>query len=380
MSGRVPLSAASRGCVTPIHGFDFSDGRRSSVKRAQVAEVEQAVGDVDVGALQVELALKQRAQLLRHRRVDLEPDRLGRAAAPQELGAQRREQVLGLVDLDLDVGVARDAEDVERLDLHAREEQVEVRRDHLLDRHEAPAAGHLEEPRQQRRHLHAREARLARQRVAHDHGQVQRQVGDVRERVGGIDGERRQHREDPVLEHLAQLVALRRLELVPVDDADSRGAELVAHGLEDPAGAGGQLLHADADRVELLARAEPVRRRRRQTGRRLLLEAGDADLEELVEEAAEEREEVDALEQRLGVVGGEQQYTLVEIEPGELAVEEDRLELGRRLDLAVGFGSRQRCLSLIVSALQCLGKGSCPVTTSTPDVHQSVLHRRRLSR
>ena len=224
---------------------------------AQVAEVEEAVGDVHVGALQVELALKQRAQLLRHRRVDLEPDRLGRAAAPQQLGAQRREQVLGLVDLDLDVCVARDAEDVERLDLHPREEHVEVRCDHLLDRHEAPAAGHLEEPRQQRRHLHAREAGLARQGVARDHGQVQRKVGDVRERVGGVDGERRQHREDPVFEHLAQLVALRRLELVPVDDADSRGAELVAHGLEDPAGAGGQLLHPDADRVELLARAEP---------------------------------------------------------------------------------------------------------------------------
>ena len=54
------MSAASRGWVTPIHGFDFSDGRRSSVSAQQVAEVEQAVDDVDVGALQVELALEQR--------------------------------------------------------------------------------------------------------------------------------------------------------------------------------------------------------------------------------------------------------------------------------------------------------------------------------
>ena len=38
--------------------------------------------------------------------------------------------------------------------------------------------------------------------VAHDHGQVQRQVRDVRERVAGIDRERRQDREDPLLERL----------------------------------------------------------------------------------------------------------------------------------------------------------------------------------
>ena len=39
-------------------------------------------------------------------------------------------------------------------------------------------------------------------RVAQHHGQVERQVRDVRERMPGIDGERREHREDALLEDL----------------------------------------------------------------------------------------------------------------------------------------------------------------------------------
>ena len=37
--------------------------------------------------------------------------------------------------------------------------------------------------------------------VAHHHGQVEREVGDVRERVARVDAERRQHREHLRLEH-----------------------------------------------------------------------------------------------------------------------------------------------------------------------------------
>ena len=50
----------------------------------------------------------------------------------------RLEEVLGLV-VELEVGVAGDAERVVREDLHPREQRVEVRGDHLLERHEALA-------------------------------------------------------------------------------------------------------------------------------------------------------------------------------------------------------------------------------------------------
>ena len=122
-----------------------------------------------------------------------------------------------------------------------------------------------------------------------------------------VDGERRQHGEDAVLEHLAQLLAVRRLELVPVDDADARASRASSRMLVRRSGPRGSTAPATRARIAsscsrgLSPSGEVVGEARR----RLLLEPGDANLEELVEEAAEEGEEVDALEQRLRVVGGE---------------------------------------------------------------------------
>ena len=83
----------------------------------------------------------------------------------------------------------------------------------------------LQQARQHRRHLDAREAPLARLGVADRHRQRQRQVADVRERVARVDGQRRQHREDLVEEALPQLdVALRAL--LVADDADALLGEL----------------------------------------------------------------------------------------------------------------------------------------------------------
>ena len=59
----------------------------------------------------------------RHRAGDLEPDRVAEAA-PVQLELDRLEQVVGLVG-DLEVGVARDAEDAALGDLHLREQPVE---------------------------------------------------------------------------------------------------------------------------------------------------------------------------------------------------------------------------------------------------------------
>ena len=64
-----------------------------------------------------------------------------------------------LVLLDRQVGVARDPEEVVLDDLHAREQHVEVGGDDLLEQH-VGARRHLHQPRQDRRHLDAREAPL----------------------------------------------------------------------------------------------------------------------------------------------------------------------------------------------------------------------------
>ena len=84
------------------------------------------------------------------------------------------------------------------------------------------------------------------------------------------------------------------------------------------------------DRVECLRGAQAVGRRARVACRDLLLQAGDADLEELVEVAGEDGQEAHALEQRVALVDGLVQHAVVELEPRQLAVDVRDLRSGCR--------------------------------------------------
>ena len=142
--------------------------------------------------------------------VDLEAHDLAEAPAAQ-LGLDGAQQVVGLVG-DLEVGVARDAEEAVVDDLHAREERVEVGRDDLLERDERRRP----RPTGTKRgsislgtFTRAKVVHL-RLRVAHEDGERQRQVGDVGERAPEPDGERREDREDLAAEALVERLALAR--------------------------------------------------------------------------------------------------------------------------------------------------------------------------
>ena len=83
-------------------------------------------------------------------RLDLEAERLAEAAAAQ-LHLDGHQQVVGLVLLEGQVGVAGDPERMVVADRHAGEEGSEVGRDDLLEGHEALAVGHDDEAGQGRR-------------------------------------------------------------------------------------------------------------------------------------------------------------------------------------------------------------------------------------
>ena len=100
----------------------------------QRAHVEQPVDGVDLVVLDAEQARERVAQALGAVRADLDAHDLAEAPAAQ-LVLDGLQQVGGVVG-DLEVGVAGDAEDVVVGDLHAREQRVEVVRDHVLERHE----------------------------------------------------------------------------------------------------------------------------------------------------------------------------------------------------------------------------------------------------
>ena len=158
-------------------------------ERPQPAEVEGTGEDVDVVVVEVQLSLQQVTDLVGDRRLQLQADGLAEAAAAQ-LDLDRGQQVVGLLVLQGQVRVAGDPEGVVLEHLHPREEAVEVGGDDLLERDEALAVGHHHEPGQQRRHLDPGEAPQVRGRVGDDNGQVQREVGDVRERVARVDRQR----------------------------------------------------------------------------------------------------------------------------------------------------------------------------------------------
>ena len=115
------------------------------VQRPEPAEVERAGVHVDGLLVEVELAHEQVADLVGDVGVDLEAHGPAEPAAAQ-LDLDRGEQVVGLLLLEGEVGVAGDPEREVLLDDHPREQLVEVGGDHLLEGHEPLAVGHDHEP------------------------------------------------------------------------------------------------------------------------------------------------------------------------------------------------------------------------------------------
>ena len=207
-----------------------------------VGEPQHALLDEDGVVADVELLDDEALQARRHQPVDLEPDDVA-AAAALERRLVGGDEVLGLL-LDLDVTVAQHAEGAVAAREEAREQPRQVHADHRLDADEADRLGAVD-----RRGFLDRQAdeahELARDRDQRVHGRVvalapeldahrDAAVGDEREGMRGIDGDRRQDRQVLRDELPVEPLALRGLQLLGLDDVDVRPSHL---GLEGrPAG------------------------------------------------------------------------------------------------------------------------------------------------
>ena len=297
----------------------------------QVAQLEQrahfvhvAVGERRVRrqAVVAQLVQQQRARLLGHAGLDLDAHHFAEAT-PEHLLLDRREQVIRLFGRrQLDVRVARDPEGVPVPDLHPREERAQVRADHLLERHEVVRATGGHPARQALGHLHAREVRRVGDRIADLERQREREVRDVREGVPRVHRERREHREDVRLEERVDRGPLGAVQFVHGDQADPVAFERRQDvAVQAPVALPDQGTHPLGDQLELLRRRHPVRRAARDAGRELPPQARDPHHVELVEIGAEDRQELQALEQRHALVQRLVQHPGVELQPTQLAVE-----------------------------------------------------------
>ena len=188
-----------------------------------------------------------------------------------------------------------------------------------------------EAPEQLLRHLHPRKSLGALLGVAEDHREAEREVRGIGERPPQSDQKGRQGGKDPALEQARQLLALLALGGGGVDEPDpmlrQRGNEL---GGEAARGAVALLGDDFGDRVDLLVGRQAVGATPGAARLDVVVERRQPDHEDLVQVRLPDRAELDPFEQGNRGVLGELEDAVVEVEPGELAVEVERrvLEVG----------------------------------------------------
>jgi hypothetical protein len=103
------------------------------------------------------------------------------------------------------------------------------------------------------------------------------------------------------------------------------------------------------DGAELLAGGHAIGRRLGNRHQELLLQAGDSDLEELIEVLTQNGEEAHAPQQWEASILGHGKYPMIEVELGKLAVQVPALEVraGResRFDLELDFPHRYKYMN-----------------------------------
>src|SRR2546425_10410231 len=229
-------------------------------------------------------------------------------------------------------------------DLHAREQKRKVKRDHVLQRHVALAPLNRiiqrDEARQDRRNVDPVEALLLALRIADHHREVQRQVRDIGEWVPGVDRERGQDREDLLAEDRVQLRQLLLADFVLAHEGNAGlGERRQDLAVVDRRLAVDQSLDPRADRLQLFEGRHAVRRGNCDRGQDLLLQTGDAHLEEVIQVLAEDGQKAHPFEEREPGIFRHRQYPLIEIEPRQLAVDvpgADRQKNRRSFWLGVG--------------------------------------------
>ena len=161
-----------------------------------------------------------------------------------------------------------------------------------------------------------------------------------------VDGQGRQDRVHVLVEVGREI---RTLHVVQLDVAHHRDAAVRQFGQEriehDAVLAFDERRDAFANRDELLARTDPVDRRRLHAGRDLVLETDDTDLEELVDHVGKDRHELEPLENRQLLVFGQIEQSGAEFESGEFSTREP---LGPKRDKIDRHGVTTLSLSIEV--------------------------------
>ena len=218
---------------------DVEHGDRCQVDGAErPGHLEQIVAGEPqpfAGVGGVEFLQQPFAQEVRHRVMHLKSHHFAKLAVTH-LFLDQFEQVFRLVtstatEFEVQVGIARDAEEVPSHDRDAGEEGPEMGADQVLERDEMVRRQQRDPAGKQPGDFHARETALATM-IGERHREREREIRDVRERVRRVYRQRSDDREDLRLEVVLEVHALGVRELViPLVNPDpvigERGEDVV---------------------------------------------------------------------------------------------------------------------------------------------------------
>ena len=307
-------------------------GDREAGDGPQAPVLEQAGHLVDVLVGDLEFLHQHAANLGVGADRHLEPHHAFHPPGPDPF-LNGRQQVRHLVEVAVDVGVARDAERRDGANDHVGKQRRQVRRNQVRQGHEPPGlleGGRLEpHPLRQRvRHLDPRKGLFRRLRVFEDEPERDRQVGDERKRVPDVHREGRQHREDRALEQGLGDGTFLRGQIVPAEQMDIARRQRGPDGVGVDIGLAGE--QVGDGRTHRRQQPAGGRRKPFDVGTDLFAEPEDALHHELVEIRREDREEAEALEQRRSLVRRLVEHAAVEFEPAEIPVQEFGLPVRSR--------------------------------------------------
>ena len=290
----------------------------------QAHQVDRAVDHEQGLRRQAELLQQEVGQVGRAGAHHFQAHRLAELARAH-LGAQGLAQVGHVVFVHFQVGVARQAELRESLDLAAREELVQVRADDAGQQHEAllplrhQPLGQGDDAWQHPRDAHDGDVVVAAESVhaAQTHDEIQRLVGDLREGVRGVQADGHQQRAHLTAEEIGHPLTLVGIAVGVVEDEDARVVQLGRHHLVE------DLVLIFDQAVRLPRDLGDVGGVDAGAGRaRGLDDIGVADFKELVEVGRDDADVTQAFQQRDIFPLGLGQHAAVEFEDGLLAAEQ----------------------------------------------------------
>ena len=324
------------------------EAERSNVEIGYLVECAESKGCTmydDIRGREIELLHQKRCDPRVGRLPDLKPDSVTEPTTPQ-LGLDGERQVVCVVAIDLDVRVPGDTKQRVANHSHPRPEQaVKVRGNDRLDGNESTRTRQRDEPLQHIGNLDPGEHQTANAAGAgQQHTDVQRQVGDRRKGMCAVDGQRCQNRmknrvvEDPGLR------TLHRREVAPVDerhatDCKRRDKRVKYGGVKTF----GKERRPTSQHVEQFGPSESVCASSAHACIDAVAKRSNSDLEEFIEIRCSDRNETNPLKQRKRFDFGQREHAVVEVQPGELAIDrcghQIQLRLGRRVGRVVGSNS-----------------------------------------